>query len=128
MGTWTEHYSLHQWEAEDSFLRTDFNEDNAKIDAALTTLSTQLSGVGYLVGQYVGNGSYPRTIELGFQPKAVMLTTHTGYTNLSGSVYGGVFGVGAPLQTYAEVTATGFTLKGDYTNQRNAVYNYIAFK
>ena len=32
----TEHYSLSQWEAEDKVLRTDFNEDNAKIDAALS--------------------------------------------------------------------------------------------
>lgn len=31
----TEHYQLNQWEAEDSVKRTDFNEDNAKIDAAI---------------------------------------------------------------------------------------------
>lgn len=31
----TEHLGLHQWEATDSFLRTDFNEDFAKIDGAV---------------------------------------------------------------------------------------------
>ena len=31
----TPNYSLSQWEAEDKVLRTDFNADNAKIDAAI---------------------------------------------------------------------------------------------
>ena len=35
MASYTEHYQLHQWVPEDDFLRTDFNEDFAKIDAAL---------------------------------------------------------------------------------------------
>ena len=32
---YTEHYDLCQWEATDQVQRTDFNADNAKIDAAL---------------------------------------------------------------------------------------------
>ena len=32
---YTEHYGLCQWEAGDPFIRTDFNQDNQKIDAAL---------------------------------------------------------------------------------------------
>ena len=35
MATYTTNYGLHQWEASDDFLRTDFNTDFAKIDAAL---------------------------------------------------------------------------------------------
>ena len=31
----TEHYELNQWLPTDQVLRTDFNADNAKIDAAL---------------------------------------------------------------------------------------------
>ena len=31
----TQHYELSQWQATDEVVRTDFNEDNAKIDAAL---------------------------------------------------------------------------------------------
>ena len=34
----TEHYELNQWLATDQVLRTDFNADNAKIDAALAAL------------------------------------------------------------------------------------------
>ncbi len=35
MANYTEYYHLHQWEPEDSFLRTDFNEDFRRIAAAL---------------------------------------------------------------------------------------------
>ena len=35
MANYTKHYQLHQWEPGDAFLRTDFNEDLEKIDAAL---------------------------------------------------------------------------------------------
>ena len=38
----TTNYQLCQWEATDKVLRTDFNEDNAKIDAALAGLEAQL--------------------------------------------------------------------------------------
>ena len=31
----TTNYQLNQWEATDQVLRTDFNADNAKVDAAL---------------------------------------------------------------------------------------------
>ena len=36
---YTEKYKLCQWEETDAVLRTDFNEDNAKIEAALATLA-----------------------------------------------------------------------------------------
>ena len=35
MANYTQYYHLHQWEPEDSFLRTDFNGDLSAIDAAL---------------------------------------------------------------------------------------------
>lgn len=41
MSTRTEYYQLHQWVPEDSFLRTDFNEDNAVLDAAVHQAQTQ---------------------------------------------------------------------------------------
>lgn len=34
----TEKYQLNQWDADDKVIRTDFNEDNAKIEAALAGL------------------------------------------------------------------------------------------
>lgn len=48
----TSNYGLNQWEATDQVLRTDFNQDNAKLDAALKALAdkeTELEGT--LAGQ-----------------------------------------------------------------------------
>ncbi len=39
----TEHYELNQWLATDQVLRTDFNTDNAKVDAALDALAGQVA-------------------------------------------------------------------------------------
>ena len=39
----TEYYELNQWLPTDQVLRTDFNADNAKIDAALNTLAGQVA-------------------------------------------------------------------------------------
>ena len=72
MANYTEHYQLHQWEGSDPFLRTDFNEDLEKIDNALN------QKVAFVSGSYVGNAtdmenSCVQPIELGFQPKAVLV-------------------------------------------------------
>ena len=40
---YTENYGLCQWEATDAVLRTDFNEDNQKIDTALKTQAGSIS-------------------------------------------------------------------------------------
>lgn len=39
----TEHYELSQWLSTDQVLRTDFNEDNVKVDAALADLADEVS-------------------------------------------------------------------------------------
>lgn len=76
MGTTTQHYGLHQWAAEDDFLRTDFNEDNAKLDAALAGMPK------IATGSYVGTGTYgynnPNSITFPFQPKFVFLIANNG--------------------------------------------------
>ena len=120
--TKTTNYQLPKWEKTDRIQMKDFNDMTATLDAALKANADAIAAVGYVTGTYTGTGSYPRTIDLGFQPKAVVVTTN------SGSPFGGVFGVGMPLSGYAEVTANGFTLKAEYVNQKNTVYNYIAFK
>ena len=40
----TANYQLNQWEAEDKVLRTEFNADNAKLDAALAELAAEVEG------------------------------------------------------------------------------------
>ena len=40
----TTNYQLNQWESTDQVLRTDFNADNAKLDAVLAGLAEDVSG------------------------------------------------------------------------------------
>ena len=76
MANYTEHYRLHQWEPEDPFLRTDFNEDLAKIDEALGTAAQ--GNCRIMTGTYVGDGkfgqSYPNHLDFSFSPQVVMIT------------------------------------------------------
>ena len=41
---YTTNYQLNQWEPTDQVLRTDFNADNAKLDAALAGLADEVAG------------------------------------------------------------------------------------
>ncbi len=90
----TPNYQLSQWEPSDQFRRTDFNEDNAKIDAALSALTgrvssaesslagkanqSSLNSVSASVpkvkaGTYTGNGAASQDVWVGFTPKAVLV-------------------------------------------------------
>ncbi len=68
----TEHYSLSQWEAEDKVLRTDFNEDNEKIDGALKGL-TQSRNCQFHCITYKGDGQLSRTLSFPKRPVFLMI-------------------------------------------------------
>ena len=94
----TENYDLNQWLSTDQVLRTDFNADNAKLDAVLAGLADEVSSKAdteallqlqvtipkLVVGTYVGNGeegySYPCTLDftdtLGRPPQLVLVRTN----------------------------------------------------
>ena len=88
----TEHYSLSQWEAEDKVLRTDFNEDNEKIDAALaahaaglaklTAAAPKLGNCQVFYGSYRGTGtsgqSNPNSLTFDCRPVLVFLIDFNG--------------------------------------------------
>ena len=92
----TPNFNLCQWEPSDPVLRTDFNEDNAKLDsllqghrsliqqnkAALTTLQNTAYTTSFqavVFGSYVGDGTQYRTISLGFRPRAVLVLPLNGH-------------------------------------------------
>ena len=126
MATYTEHYGLHQWEASDDFLRTDFNTDFQKIDAALGEKPD------IVFGSYAGDGNYPRAFNLGFQPRAVLLFSNAGHTNAGSSIFGGLFAPGKPLgyptSPVAQVSETGWTAIANTTNRSGDGYFYLVFK
>ena len=129
----TQHYQLNQWEPEDDFLRTDFNGDNAKIDAALAGKAE------LVVGSYDGNEGKDRLISLGFTPKAVFIITDEGRVGSAASslrVQGGLLLPGKPLladsAVLASITEGGFTVTHASflvsTNEKNTTYLYWALK
>ena len=91
---YTENFSLCQWGATDHVLRTDFNEDNRKIDAALeemagygdtiaqhTTAIARLGNCQIYTSSYVGSGSAgtsnPNTLYFPKRPVVVMIFSST---------------------------------------------------
>ena len=99
----TEHYELNQWLATDQVLRTDFNADNAKIDAVLQNQTSNLSALSELVtahtaalaqkgncqiyyAAYTGDGQTTRAFSFHRRPWLVIL--HGGHYTCF-ALYGG---------------------------------------
>ncbi len=152
----TTHYQLNQWEPEDKVLRTEFNQDNAKLDSALTQAAQERAELQAAIpkivtGTYEGNGAASRAIPLDFAPRAVLVCTQAGLTyspNASGYMFGGLAlpgkpashrykrGTAYPYEYYpgVELTDTGFTVYetkiGDYAgvccNSSDTTYHYLA--
>ena len=92
----TENYELNLWEPEDAVLRTDFNADNEKLEAALTRQAEALSAkadasalaelaAGTLrieTGVYWGDDKPTRKLKLPFKAKFVWIQENeTGVDN-----------------------------------------------
>ena len=130
----SEHYQLHFWEPEDDFLRAEFNENFAALDAATA------GKIGAVFGTYTGDGAETRHIELGFQPQALLLFQRggmAGYASGSYYTYGGLVLPGNPLilarssEIAVEIIATGFRLEYSSYRQVNIsdwIYYYMALK
>ena len=138
----TTNYNLPQWEDGDRVTRGDFNDAMSAIDGAIKAVSDNVPGI--VIGTYTGNGEESQDINLGFQPKAVLVTHSTGtifhYINVP-LFNGGLAMRGNPakLSTYniLTVTSTGFRVYCHYisgsntyinSNANTNTYYYIAFK
>ena len=89
----TTNYQLNQWEATDQVLRTDFNEDNAKLDAALAGLAETAAAHGAAIARlgncklwttsYQGTGQYgegtPQTIAFPQLPLFTLVGSDMGH-------------------------------------------------
>ncbi len=130
---YTENFSLCQWEATDQVLRTEFNEDNTKIDAALkqqandiakeitdrkaAVTATASTVPKIAVGSYTGDSAASRSISVGFTPRAVYVCSEEGLAysqNSSGYSFGGLAISGKPAQhsgnIAVQIIANGFTV------------------
>lgn len=84
----TTNYGLNQWAAEDPVLRTDFNQDNAKLDAALSQLSNSTARKGncqIVSGTYVGTGTCGKNTpnRLTFEARPLLLAVQGGWRFLT---------------------------------------------
>ena len=144
----TTNYQLCQWEAADKVLRTDFNEDNQKIDAAMKANADALAGKAdssalaeiaasipkVAVGTYSGDGAASRTISLPFTPKAVFLCDQAGHTAEDVTYlqnkyfYGGLALAGHPVVapgnfTLLSIAENGFTVGQQTNSDTHYFYN-----
>ena len=123
MATYTENYQLHQWEATDDFLRTDFNEDFAKIDAAIRGVETdteeKLAEKAETVrGAFTGNGSTLH-ISLGFRPTAAVISAGD-YLHFNPRL-----AIDGDAGDFT-ITDTGFQVQEDVLNDSGRAYRYLA--
>ena len=150
MANYTEHYQLHQWEPSDSFLRTDFNQDFARIDTGMRAAKAQAERLErekaeISTGAYTGDNAASRTIHLGFRPRAVLVEMALGNrygSNGGESISGGlavdgwpVFyqDINGPCTPAIQIQASGFAVTQDsrnrsYMNYSGTKYHYFVVK
>lgn len=135
----TSNYQLNQWAESDRILRTDFNSDNAKIDAALA----ELGAFRLESGTYVGTGGItggPLTFSK--PPVVAMVRPSTGadILLLFGGNPGGIYiralssttsQIGQIKVTWSENTVTWYKYYTEISddssmNKSGVTYHYLA--
>ena len=89
----TTNYKLCQWEADDKIQRTDFNADNAKLDAAIKAVAQRAAALEtgkadkaqclrIITGSFTGTGSAdPVHISIGARPRLLLIATNNTIGN-----------------------------------------------
>ena len=95
----TQNYQLSQWESTDRILMSDFNSDNAKLDAALkehddalAALEAGLTGKGNCrisVTTYVGDGLASKTLTFDDDPQFLFISGHGGWLAMTAGAQNG---------------------------------------
>ena len=129
--TQTTKFHLNQWSPEDYVRRTDFNADNAKVEAALAAAGN----CRIVTGSYTGTGEsgegYPNTITFEGKPLLVFIVGDRSCYAMRGCdtadvCYGSA---GNTLNlTWGENTLSWYSTNNYYTqlNISGKVYRYIA--
>jgi len=129
----TQNFGLHVWEAGDDFLRSEFNENFAAIDRIMPEV---------VMGRFAGLAEYNdpaiQPIELGFQPKAVLVVPDDGDFSENSFRAGALFAPGLDAvgehnkgQWSGHVTETGFEVRNItylYLNMTGKYYFFLALK
>lgn len=142
---YTENYGLCQWEATDQVLRTEFNEDNAKLDDALnkvtekvTLLEETIENLGdckISYSTYTGNATYGKencnTLFFLTQPLLVAIVNQTGglycFTRYSTSLTPGNGTIGCTWLTAEEGITLSWYSTASAIHQFNSTQTYHVF-
>ena len=98
----TSNYNLCQFEETDRVRRTDFNEDNAKIDAAIKAVANRVTATESfdsnhtVFGSFEGDRTKNRKIPLPWPPKLVILFGKGAGNNSICFVFGNMCGFVTP--------------------------------
>ena len=131
--TQTPNFQLNQWSPEDYVRRTDFNADNAKVDAALAAAGN----CRIVTGSYTGTGEYGdyHYTTLTFEERPLLVILLGYYTMLIPGTEES--GCSTPVcdggNSYSKFSWSGNTLKWnslsgttEQMNVKDKVYRYIA--
>ena len=144
----TPNYDLTQWEQSDRILMTDFNADNAKLDAILASQQAALTAQGAAIAKcgncqlyfttYTGTGTYgtgsPSSLTFPGQPCFILIQSPEGSYLIAlrgAAVYQGLMS-GTNSYFPGRLTWSGNTVSwnGDYAhsqmNTKDAVYRVLA--
>ena len=130
--TQTPNFHLNQWSPEDYVRRTDFNADNAKIDAALEAAGN----CRIVTGSYTGTGHYnsatPNSLTFEKAPLLLLIFSDAYFFAAHGNARGQAVaengGWTLPL-TWTEQSVSWFSRDSANAqlNDKDVVYSYIAF-
>lgn len=113
----TEHYGLHVWEAVDTFLREEMNENFGAIDGVLPGVKRLRTAAG----NYLGDGKSNRLFKLPFRPKVVAISAKPN-TTCPMSV---ICTDGAEVP-YVAITEEGFTVSSYLNSEYTGTSGYIS--
>ena len=141
----TQNYQLSQWESTDRILMSDFNSDNSKIDAALSTLAQTVTGHTTALAQkgnckleyqtYTGNGASARAFTFSGKPRLICIVGSDNYFLLAaqGISRSVCYGGGSDEASSAVWSGNGVTLSNSNNrdhficNNQNSTYGIVAF-
>ena len=132
--TKTENYQLNQWDPEDRVTHTDFNADNAKIDAALASKADADALGSIMVTGDAGPRESTKLIDLGFRPRLAFLLADGEFVEILTRDRNFLFRIGKssiyPDICNDRLTDSGIYIAGTYEVGENdpANIHYIAFR
>ncbi len=151
----TSYLSLNSWIGEDKPKRDDFNSDNEIIDTAIKTHHedatshitskerTAWNNCVPLISNYIGDGTHPREIDIGFMPSLVIVmasdATFGQYSfDTNDTTVTCAIATRLTATSGLSITSNGFSVSqypmthpnGRYVrlNTQNEIFSYVAFR